>query len=117
MALWRSSAEGRLPSHGKRPFTPPVLGAHAVLVALHPEGMEVVLATGTDGKDRLLLANSNTVLAPLSRSYHLRNHAGDPRLLVVVGMGEDAGTGERDPEQHGVALEGDTAAGTSGGGA
>ena len=41
-----------LPSHGARPLSPPVLGSHAVLVALHLEGMEVVLAPGAGDKVR-----------------------------------------------------------------
>ena len=86
-------------------------------MALHPEGMEVVLAPGADGEERLSPAVGNAVLAPTSISYHLANRGGDPRLLVVVGTRKDAGTGEREPEQHGVVVEGDTAGGTSGGGA
>ena len=62
VALWRSSADACLRSHGRRHFTPPVLESQAVLVALHPEGMEAVLAPGADGKERLSLAVGNVVL-------------------------------------------------------
>ena len=48
VALRRSHAHAWRPSHGRRPFTPPAPGSHAVLVALHPEGMEAVL--GMDGE-------------------------------------------------------------------
>ena len=59
--------------------------SHAVLVALHPEATEVLLARGADGEEHLSLAFGNTVLAPTSSSYHLPNRVGDPLLLVVVG--------------------------------
>ena len=106
VALWRSGAKARLSSHGTRPFTPPVLRSHAVMMVLHPKGMEVVLNPGTDGEECLSLAVSNAVLAPDSSSYHLANRVSYPPLLVVVGTREDAGTRERGPEQHAVALEG-----------
>ena len=41
--MWRSSADAWLPNHGKRPFTPPLLVSHAVMVALHLEGRAAVL--------------------------------------------------------------------------
>ena len=87
-----------LPGHGARPFSPPVLGSHAVLVALHPEGMEVVFAPNADEELRLEVAAIIAVLAPTSSSYHLAARGGPPRLLVVVGTRRDACAGERVPE-------------------
>ena len=85
-ALWRSSGEAWLPSHGGLPFRPPMLGSHAVLVALHPEGMEVILAPGADDEVRLALATSTAVLAPppATITRDLAARGGAPRLLVVV---------------------------------
>ena len=92
-----------------------MLGSHASLVALHPHGMEVVLAPGADGEERLSPSVGNEVLTPTSSSYHLANRGGDPRLLMVVGTRHNASTTEREPEKHGVTLEGDAAGCTSGG--
>ena len=103
------------PSHGVRPLSPPVLGSHAVLVVLHPEAMEVILAPGADDEVRLVLTASIVVLAPTSSSYRLAAETEAPRLLVVVGTRRDAGAGERVPEQHGIMTEGDTAGDMLGG--
>ena len=114
VALWRSSA-GLAPQprqaalHASAAPHPCRFGGTA------PEGMEVVLSPGADGQQRWSLPVGNAVLAPTSITYHLENRGGDPRLLVVVGTRLDASTGEREPEQHGVAVEGETAGGTSGG--
>ena len=43
VAMWRSGADAWRRGHGMTPLTPQALGSHAVLVAMHPEGMEVVL--------------------------------------------------------------------------
>ena len=94
-----------------------MLGSHAVLVALHPEGMEAVLAPSMDGEERLSLTVGNAVLTPTSSSYHLANPGGDPWLVVVAVTCQDVGTGRREPAQRGVAVEGGTAGGTSGGAA
>ena len=56
------------------------LGSHALLVAVHPEGAEVVF-----GADRLLLTGDGVVLVPTSSSYRLESRGGDLKLLVVVG--------------------------------
>ena len=93
-----------------------MLRSYAVVVALHPEGMEVVLAPGADGDERFSLAIGNAVLVTTSSSYHLANRGGDRQLLVVVGWRHDAGDGEQEPEQHRISVEGDTAGGTPGGG-
>ena len=42
VALWRRSAGAWRLERGMRPLTPEALGSHAVLVALHPKGMEAV---------------------------------------------------------------------------
>ena len=117
VAVWRSSAEAWLPSHSKRPFTPPLLGSRAVLVALHPQGMEVALAPGKDGEARLSPAVGVAVLAPTSSSSHLAIRRGDPQVLVVVGTRQEAATRERVPKQYVIAVEGDTAGGTPASGA
>ena len=112
VALWRSSADAWLPSHGRRPLTPPTLGSHAILVALHPEVMEAVL--GVEGADRLLLIVDNAVLAPTSNRYHLANRGRHPRLLVVVGTHCGADAGHQKPVQRVVAVGEDEAGGTLG---
>ena len=117
MALWRSSGEAWQPSYGMRPFSPPVLGSHVVLVALHPEGMEVILAPGADDEVRLELAATIAVLAPTSSSYHMATRGGAPWLLVVVGMRRDACSGEEVPEERAILTQGDTAGDVPGGNA
>ena len=63
-----------------RPLTPQALGSHALLVAMHPEGAEVMF-----GADRLLLTGDGVVLVPTSSSYRLERRGGDLKLPVVVG--------------------------------
>ena len=91
--LWRSGAEARRRELVIRPLTPPALGSHALLVAMHPEGVEVVF--GENGTDRLLLAVNSAVLVPTSSRYRLVSRGGDPKLLVVVGSRRESGTGAR----------------------
>ena len=88
---------------------------HAVVVALHPEGMEAVL--GVEGEERLSLTVNNAVLNPHSSKYHLANRGGTPRLLLVVGTHRDANTGQREPVQRIVAVGEDAAGGPSQGAA
>ena len=92
-----------------RPLTPQALGSHALLVAMHPEGVEVVFGT-----DRLLLAGDGAVLVPTSSSYRLESLGCNPRLLVVVGSRPDSGAGPQGPEPHAVPVGGDEAAGHEG---
>ena len=61
VALWRGGADAWRRQQAVRPLTPQALGSHALLVAVHPEGAEVVFGT-----DRLLLAGDGVVLAPTS---------------------------------------------------
>ena len=80
-----------------RPLTPQALGSHALLVAVHPEGAEVVF-----GADRLLLTRDGAVLVPTSSSYRLESCGGDLKLLVAVGTRLDEtaappGVRTRDP--------------------
>ena len=107
VALWRSSADAWLPSHGRRALTPPALGSHAVLVALHPEGMEAVLSV--EGAKRLSLTVDNAVLSSTSGRYHLANRGGHPQLLVVVGTRRGTHIGHREPERRVVAVGEDKA--------
>ena len=113
VALWRSSAGAWRLEHGMKPLTPQALASHAVLVALHPEGMEAVF--GEDGANRLSLTDGNAVLAPTTSGYHLANQGGDPQLLVVVGTRREADARHREPARRAVAVGGDSAAGTSAG--
>ena len=113
VTLWRSGVEAWRLEHGVRPLAPQVLGSQAVLVALHPEGTEVVF--GEDGTNRLSLAVDNAVLIPTSRGYRLVNRGGDPRLLVVVGTHQEVNTRHREPEHCAVAVQEDRAAGMSAG--
>ena len=89
MALWRSRSGGLRLKHGMRPLTPHALGSHAIVVALHTEGMEAVF--GGDHANRLSLTVDNAVPAPTSSGYHLANPGGDPRLLVVSGTRRGGG--------------------------
>ena len=80
VALWRGGADASRREQAVRPLTPQALGSHALLVALHPEGAEVVF-----GADRLLLTGEGAVLVATSSSYRLESRGGDLKLLVVVG--------------------------------
>ena len=109
VALWRGGEDAWRRELGRRPLTPRALGSHAVLVAMHPEGMEVVL--GEDGTDRMLLDADSAVLVPTSSSYRLESRGGDPRLLVVVGTRQEAGVGHQGPGPCVVVVGADEAAG------
>ena len=80
VALWRAGADAWRREQAVRPLTPQALGSHALLVAGHPEGAEVVF-----GADRLLLTGDGAVLVPTSSSYNLESRGGDLKLLVAVG--------------------------------
>ena len=108
VALWRGGADAWRREQAMRPLTLQALGSHALLVAMHPEGAEVVFGT-----DRLLLAGDGVVLVPTSSNYRLEGRGGDLRLLVVVGT--RLGTGA-DPQgsEHAVPMGGDEEAGRDG---
>ena len=59
VALRRAGADAWCREQAVRPLTPQALGSHALLVAMHPEGAEVVFGT-----DRLPLAGDGIVLVP-----------------------------------------------------
>ena len=63
VALWRGGVDAWLCEQAVRPLTPQALRSQALLVAMHPEGAEVVF-----GRDRLLLAGDGVVLVPTSSS-------------------------------------------------
>ena len=67
VALWRGGADAWRREQAVRPLTPQALGSHALLVAVHPKGAQVVF-----GADRLLLTGDGVVLVPTSSSYRLR---------------------------------------------
>ena len=98
VALWRGGADAWRGELAMGPLTPQALGSHALLAAMHPEGVEVVF--GEHGTDRLLLADNSAVLVPTSSRYRLESRSSDPRLLVVVGMREDSGAGHQGPDPH-----------------
>ena len=108
VALWRGGADAWRREQAVRPLTPQALGSHALLVAMHPEGAEVVF-----GADRLLLAGDGVVLVPTSSSYRLESCGGDLKLLVVVGtrLGESAAP---QGSEHAVPVGGDEEAGRDG---
>ena len=56
VALWRGGADAWRREQAVRPLTPQALGSHALLVAVHPEGAEVVF-----GADRLLLTGDGVL--------------------------------------------------------
>ena len=108
-AVWRRGAYAWRREQAVRPLTPQALGSHALLVAMHPEGAEVVFRT-----DRLLLAGDGVVLVPTSSSYRLESGGGDPRVLVVVGTRLDSGANPQGSEPHAVSVGGDEEAGHDG---
>ena len=98
VALWRGGADAWRPEQAVRPLTAQALGSHALLVAVHPEGAEVVF-----GVDRLLLTGDGAVLVPTSSSYRLESRGGDLKLLVAVGtsLDESAAVPVGDDEEAG----------------
>ena len=80
VALWRGGADAWRLEQAVRPLTPQALGSHALLVAVHPEGAEVVFSA-----DCLLLTGDGVVLVPTPSSYRLESRCGDLKLLVVMG--------------------------------
>ena len=109
VAVWRGGAHTSRREQAVRPLTPQALGSHAPLVAVHPEGAEVVFGT-----DRLLLAGDGVVLVPTSGSYRLESRGGGLRLLVLVGTRHDTGAGPQGSEPHAVPVAGDEEAGHDG---
>ena len=91
-----------------RPITPQLLGSHALLLAVHPEGPRVVF-----GADRLLLTGDGAVLVPTSSSYRLESRGGGLKLLVVVGTRLDESAAPRGSE-HAVPVGNDEEAGRDG---
>ena len=87
---------------------PQALGSLALLVAVQPEGAEVVF-----GADRLLLTGDGVVLVPTSSSYRLESGGGDLKLLVVVGtrLHESAAP---EVSEHAVPVGSDDEAGRDG---
>ena len=94
VALWRDGADAWRREQAVRPLTAQALGSHALLVALHPEGAEVVFGT-----DRLPLAGDGVIVVPTSSSCRLESRGGDLRLLVVVGTRLDTGADPQGSEQ------------------
>ena len=109
VAIWKGGADAWRREQAVRPLTPQTLGFHALLVAMHPKGAEVVFGT-----DRLLLPRDGVVLVPTSSTYRLESRGSNPRLLVVVGTRLDLGAGPQGPERHAILVGGDEAAGRDG---
>ena len=107
-ALWRGGADAWRCEQAVRPLTPQALGSHALLVAVHPEGAEVVF-----GVDRLLLTGDGVVLVPTSSSYRLESRGGDLKLLVVVGTRLDESAAPHGSE-HAVPVGSDEETGHDG---
>ena len=108
VALLRGGADARRREQAVRPLTPQALGSHALLVAVHPEGAEVVF-----GADRLLLTGDGVVLVPTSSSYRLESRGGDLKLLVVLGTRLDESAAPQGSE-HAVPVGSDEEAGRDG---
>ena len=108
VALWRGGADAWRCRQAVRPLKPQALGSNALLVAMHPEGTEVVF-----GADRLLLTGHGVVLVPTSSSYRLEGRGGDLKLLVVVGTRLDTGAAPQGSE-HAVPVGADEQAGRDG---
>ena len=110
VALWRVGADAWRREQAGRPLTPQALGSHALPVALHPEGAEVVFDA-----DRLLLTGDGAVLVPTTSSYRLESRGGDLKLLVVVGTRLD-GSAAPQGSEHAIPVGGDGEAGRGGDG-
>ena len=110
VALWRGGADAWRREQAGRPLTPQALGSHALLVAVHPEGAEVVFDA-----DRLLLTGDGAVLVPTTSSYRLESRGGDLKLLVVVGTRLD-GSAASQGSEHAIPVGGDGDAGRGGDG-
>ena len=108
VALWRGRADAWRREQAVRPLTPQALRSHALLVAVHPEGAEVVF-----GADRLLLTGDGVVLVPTSSSYRLENRGDDLKLLVVVGTRLDESAAPQGSE-HAVPVGSDEETGRDG---
>ena len=108
VALWRGGADAWRREQTCGPSRPRRMGSHALLVAVHPEGAEVVF-----GADRLLLTGDGAVLVPTSSSYRLESRGGDLKLLVVVGTRLDESAAPHGSE-HAVPVGGDKEAGRGG---
>ena len=108
VAFWRGGADAWRREQALRPLTPQALGSHALLVAMHHGGAEVMFCT-----DCLLLADDGVVLVPTSSSYRLESRGGDPKLVVVVGTRLDASATPKGSE-HAVLMEGDAETGCDG---
>ena len=108
VALWRGGADAWPREQAVRPLTPQALGSHALLVAVHPEGAEVVF-----GADRLLLTGDGLVLVPTCSSYRLESRGGDLNLLVVVGTRRDESAAPQGSE-HAVPVGSDEEAARDG---
>ena len=108
VALWRGGADAWRREQAVRPLKPQALGSHTLLVAVHPEGAEVVF-----GADRLLLTGDGVVLVPTSSSYRLESRGGDLKLLVVVGTRLDESAAPQGSE-HAVPVGSDEETGRDG---
>ena len=108
VALWRGGADAWRCEQAARPLTPQALGSHALLVAVHPEGAEVVF-----GADRLLLTGDRVALVPTSSSYRLESRGGDCKLLVVRGTCLNESAAPQGSE-HAVLVGNDEEAGCDG---
>ena len=108
VALWRGGADAWRREQAVRPLTPQALRSHALLVAVHPEGAEVVF-----GADRLLLTGDGAVLVPTSSSYRLESRGRGLKLLLVMGTRLDESAAPRGSE-HAVPVESDEEAGRDG---
>ena len=108
VTLWRGGADAWRREQAVRPLTPQALGSHALLLAVHPEGAEVVFDA-----DRLLLTGDGAVLVPTSSSYRLESRRGDLKLLVVVGTRLDESAAPQG-SKHAIPVGGDEEAGRGG---
>ena len=108
VALWLGGADAWRREQAVWPLTPQALGSHALVVAVHPEGAEVVFDA-----DRLLLTGDGAFLVPTTSSYRLESRGGDLKLLVVVGKRLDESAAPQGSE-HAVPVGGDEEAGRGG---
>ena len=108
VALWPGWADAWRREQAVRPLTPQALGSHALPVAVHREGAEVVFDA-----DRLLLTGDGAVLVPTSSSYRLESRGGELKLLVVVGTRLD-GSAAPQGSEHAIPVGGDEEAGRGG---
>ena len=91
-----------------RIYSPPMMGSHAIVVALHPEGMGVVIAPCADDETWLELAGNSAILTPTSNRYDVTAPGESTRVVLAACTWQVTHTAECHPVWKVVPTEGDT---------